>query len=125
MYAVVSCCASLLGSCLCTGFFTFTKAIMVKARAGYCFLFTLSIIVSWILRDYAKQLLDKIPCKYKKNPFFSTYLYKLFRIALSFLLRSLSDTCIHTCVLDCTFAFTTMYVCMYKCKLGVGRFIGL
>jgi hypothetical protein len=35
-----------------------------SARIAYCGLFALSLIVSWILRDFAGPLLAKIPCKF-------------------------------------------------------------
>lgn len=33
-----------------------------SARLAWSFLFTLSMILAWILRDFAKPLLMKIPC---------------------------------------------------------------
>ena len=34
-----------------------------SARLAYCVLFTLAMILAWVLRDFAKPLIDKIPCK--------------------------------------------------------------
>ena len=33
-----------------------------SAKLGYCIIFMLSLIVSWVLRDVAKPLLMKLPC---------------------------------------------------------------
>ena len=35
-----------------------------SARLAYCFLFTLAMILAWILRDFAKPLMEKLPCKF-------------------------------------------------------------
>ncbi|KAF7837226.1 putative serine incorporator [Senna tora] len=58
MSCLLSCCASL--SCgLCT---SVASGITQKsARIGYCGLFGASLIVSWILREVAAPLLEKIP----------------------------------------------------------------
>lgn len=34
-----------------------------SARLAYCVLFTLAMVLAWVLRDFAKPLIDKIPCK--------------------------------------------------------------
>ena len=33
-----------------------------SARLAYCVLFTLAMLLAWVLRDFAKPLLEKIPC---------------------------------------------------------------
>ena len=33
-----------------------------SARLAYCVLFTLAMVLAWVLRDFAKPLIDKIPC---------------------------------------------------------------
>ena len=35
-----------------------------SARLAYCFLFTLAMVLAWILRDFAKPLMEKLPCKF-------------------------------------------------------------
>ena len=34
-----------------------------SARLAYCVLFTLAMVLAWVLRDFAKPLIDKLPCK--------------------------------------------------------------
>ena len=33
-----------------------------SARVAYSFLFFLAIVISWIMRDFARPLIEKIPC---------------------------------------------------------------
>lgn len=35
-----------------------------SARLAYCFLFTLAMVLAWVLRDFAKPLIEKLPCTY-------------------------------------------------------------
>lgn len=62
MSCLASCCAALtcgLCSSVASGI---TKR---SARLAYCGLFGLSLIVSWILREVAAPLLEKIPCEFE------------------------------------------------------------
>jgi hypothetical protein len=34
-----------------------------SARVAYSFLFFLAIVISWIMRDFARPLIEKIPCE--------------------------------------------------------------
>ena len=42
---------------------TTREALKSSARLAYCLLFTFSLILAWVLRDFAKPLLEKIPCE--------------------------------------------------------------
>jgi len=60
-----SCLASCCASCACAACTGVVGSISRRsARIAYCGLFALSLIVSWILRDFAGPLLAKIPCKF-------------------------------------------------------------
>lgn len=70
-----SCLASCCAACACDACRTVVSGISRRsARIAYCGLFALSLIVSWILREVAAPLLEKIPCKYL---FCIIYIYKL------------------------------------------------
>ncbi|KAF8059424.1 erkB [Scenedesmus sp. PABB004] len=59
---LASCAASTAGYCACWGCTSVTKAAMKRsARAAYSFLFTLAILISWVMRDFARPLIEKIP----------------------------------------------------------------
>lgn len=59
-----SCLASCCAACACDACRTVVSGISRKsARIAYCGLFALSLIVSWILREVAAPLMEKIPCK--------------------------------------------------------------
>ncbi|KAH7850561.1 hypothetical protein Vadar_007272 [Vaccinium darrowii] len=59
MSCCVGCCASLTCG-LCS---TVASGISQRsARFAYCGIFGISLIVSWILREFAAPLLEKIPC---------------------------------------------------------------
>lgn len=59
-----SCLASCCAGCACNLCQTAVSSISRRsARIAYCFLFAFSLIASWILRDVAPPLLEKIPCK--------------------------------------------------------------
>lgn len=60
-----SCLASCCAACACDACRTVVSGISRRsARIAYCGLFALSLIVSWILREVAAPLMEKIPCKY-------------------------------------------------------------
>jgi hypothetical protein len=57
-----SCAASCCASCACEGCKALANGISRRsARIAYCGLFTMSLIVAWLLRDFAQPLLEKIP----------------------------------------------------------------
>ncbi|KAL6497161.1 hypothetical protein OROGR_029090 [Orobanche gracilis] len=57
-----SCLASCCASCACDACRTVVSGISHRsARFAYCGLFALSLIVSWILREVAAPLMEKIP----------------------------------------------------------------
>lgn len=59
-----SCLASCCAACACDACRTVVSGISRRsARIAYCGLFGLSLIVSWILREVAAPLMEKIPCK--------------------------------------------------------------
>lgn len=59
-----SCLASCCAACACDACRTVVSGISRRsARIAYCGLFALSLIVSWILREVAAPLMEKIPCK--------------------------------------------------------------
>ncbi|KAL2341236.1 hypothetical protein Fmac_009176 [Flemingia macrophylla] len=58
MSCLLSCCASLTCG-LCTS--TASCISQKSARIGYCFLFGVSLVVSWILRELGAPLLEKLP----------------------------------------------------------------
>eukprot|EP00951_Prasinocladus_malaysianus_P027944 scaffold252805_cov45-Prasinocladus_malaysianus.AAC.1 len=54
--------ASCFGACAMTACCTGTKELMKRsARMAYCLLFVLSMLLAWVLRDFAKPLMEKIP----------------------------------------------------------------
>lgn len=59
-----SCLASCCAACACDACRTVVSGISRRsARIAYCGLFALSLIVSWILREVAAPLMEKLPCK--------------------------------------------------------------
>lgn len=57
-----SCLASCCAACACDACRTAVSSISRRsARIAYCGLFALSLIVSWILREVAAPLMEKIP----------------------------------------------------------------
>lgn len=59
---LASCAASAAGYCACWTATGCTKAMMKQsARVAYSFLFFLAIVISWVMRDFARPLLEKIP----------------------------------------------------------------
>ena len=60
-----SCLASCCAACACDACRTVVSSISRRsARIAYCGLFALSLIVSWILREVAAPLMEKLPCKF-------------------------------------------------------------
>ncbi|GMN28679.1 hypothetical protein TIFTF001_046259, partial [Ficus carica] len=58
-----SCLASCCAACACDACRTVVSGISRRsARIAYCGLFALSLIVSWILREVAAPLMEKLPC---------------------------------------------------------------
>lgn len=58
-----SCLASAAAACACSVCTCASREAMVRsARMAWSFLFTLSMLLAWVLRDFAKPLLMKIPC---------------------------------------------------------------
>ena len=56
--------ASCAAMCACQACQCVTKEMLRKsARLAYCALFTLAMVLAWILRDFAKPLIEKIPCE--------------------------------------------------------------
>lgn len=54
--------ASCLGACAMTACCTGLQELMKRsARMAYCLLFILSMLLAWVLRDFAKPLMEKIP----------------------------------------------------------------
>lgn len=64
-----SCLASCCAACACDACRTVVSGISRRsARIAYCGLFALSLIVSWILREVAAPLMEKLPCKPLNRP---------------------------------------------------------
>jgi hypothetical protein len=56
--------ASCAATCACHACSFASREVMRKsARLAYCVLFTLAMALSWVLRDFAKPVLEKLPCK--------------------------------------------------------------
>ena len=59
-----SCLASVAAVCACQACQGVTREVLRKsARLAYCALFTTAMVLAWVLRDFAKPLIEKIPCK--------------------------------------------------------------
>ena len=67
MFALTSlggCLASSAAACACSCCTMATReAMKSSARVAWSLLFTISLLLSWLLRDFAKPLISKIPCK--------------------------------------------------------------
>lgn len=58
-----SCVASMGAYLGCSAMSCFSTNVMKQsARVAYCFLFSLAMIAAWLMRDFGKPLLEKIPC---------------------------------------------------------------
>ena len=56
--------ASCAATCACHACGMASKEVMRRsARLAYCVLFTLALVEAWVLRDFARPLMEKIPCK--------------------------------------------------------------
>ena len=56
--------ASCAATCACHACSFASREVMRKsARLAYCVLFTLAMALAWVLRDFAKPILEKLPCK--------------------------------------------------------------
>ena len=56
--------ASCAATCACHACSFASREVMRKsARLAYCVLFTVAMLLAWVLRDFAKPILDKLPCK--------------------------------------------------------------
>jgi hypothetical protein len=56
------CLASMAGMCACQCFTCASREVLRKsARLAYCFLFTLAMLLAWVLRDFAKPIIEKLP----------------------------------------------------------------
>ncbi len=59
-----SCLASFAAMCACQACQGVTREVLRKsARLAYCALFTTAMVLAWVLRDFAKPLIQKIPCE--------------------------------------------------------------
>lgn len=57
-----SCAASAASYCACWGMASLTRETMrSSARVAHSFLFFLAMIIAWVMRDFARPLLEKIP----------------------------------------------------------------
>ena len=73
-----SCLASCCAACACDACRTVVSGISRRsARIAYCGLFALSLIVSWILREVAAPLMEKLPCKFFNFPFIARFVWVL------------------------------------------------
>lgn len=62
--------ASCAATCACHACSFASREVMRKsARLAYCVLFTLAMALSWVLRDFAKPVLEKLPCESFHFPF--------------------------------------------------------
>ncbi len=56
--------ASIAAYCACQACSVVSRqALSHSARVAWSLLFFLAMVVAWILRDFAKPLLEKIPCE--------------------------------------------------------------
>ena len=59
-----SCLASVAAVCACQACQGITREVLRKsARLAYCALFTTAMVLAWVLRDFSKPLIEKIPCE--------------------------------------------------------------
>lgn len=61
--------ASCAATCACNACSFASKEMVRKsARLAYCVLFTLAMVLAWLLRDFAKPIIDKLPCTSPRHP---------------------------------------------------------
>ena len=59
-----TCLASTAALCACQACTCVSKEVLRKsARLAYSVLFFLALVLAWLLRDFAKPLIEKIPCE--------------------------------------------------------------
>lgn len=64
-----SCLASVAAVCACQACQGITREVLRKsARLAYCALFTTAMVLAWVLRDFSKPLIEKIPCESQLVP---------------------------------------------------------
>ena len=57
------CLASTAALCACQACTCVSREMLRKsARLAYCTLFFAAVVLSWVLRDFAKPLIEKLPC---------------------------------------------------------------
>lgn len=62
--SLTTCLASTVASCACGCCTLATKeALSRSARLAWVVLFTISMVLAWVLRDVARPLLMKLPCE--------------------------------------------------------------
>ena len=60
-----TCAASAASACACCTLSAISREMTRRsARLAYSFLFFLAIVLSWIMRDFARPLIEKIPCEF-------------------------------------------------------------
>jgi hypothetical protein len=65
-----SCLAQAAAYCACQAVTGVSREMMMRsARLAFSFLFFCGLIVAWIMRDFARPLIEKIPCKWCPLPF--------------------------------------------------------
>ena len=56
--------ASCAATCACQACgFASQEGVRRSARLAYCVLFTLAMVEAWVLRDFARPLMEKLPCE--------------------------------------------------------------
>ena len=81
-----SCLASCAAVCACQACQGVTREVLRKsARLAYCALFTTAMVLAWVLRDFAKPLIQKIPCMHPEQQ--SSRLGKMHHLMAFFLFR--------------------------------------
>ena len=60
-----SCVASMAGYMACQACTCVSREVLTQsARVAWSALFFVAMVTAWVLRDFAKPLLEKIPCEY-------------------------------------------------------------
>lgn len=64
------CLASTAALCACQACSCVSREMLRKsARLAYCTLFFAAVVCSWVLRDFAKPIIEKLPCAPRWVPF--------------------------------------------------------